>query len=67
MLRNKENKAYFVNCVREAWWVILQRKNRELVRKDGGIDLYVLPEFEALTFLSLGCVSLGKSASRWKS
>ena len=32
MLRNEHNKAYFVNCVREAWWVIPQEKINSLIR-----------------------------------
>ena len=32
MLRNEENKTYFVNCVREAWWVIPQEKTDVLIR-----------------------------------
>ena len=32
ILRNEENKAYFVNCVREAWWVIPQEKIDALIR-----------------------------------
>ena len=32
LLRNEENKAYFVNCVREAWWAIPQEKIDALIR-----------------------------------
>ena len=32
MLRNEENKAYFVNCVRQAWWAIPQEKIDALIK-----------------------------------
>ena len=32
LLRNEENKTYFVDCVRQAWWAIPQEKIDGLTR-----------------------------------
>ena len=32
LLRNEENKAYFINCVSQAWWAIPQEKINRLIR-----------------------------------